>query len=83
MVAFDFTVNRHRDGPDEVLADFERNCRSAFHDQVTKLESLIRIDKYRREECLQDADRNRPRRALKRLLKKSARQPVGSVNFRG
>jgi transposase len=34
VVAFDFTVSRHRDGPDEVLADFEGNvlgdCWSGF-----------------------------------------------------
>ena len=78
VVVFDFTVSRHRDGPDEVLSDFEGNllgdcwsgfqkielrsdlrmefaacwaharrkideCRSAFPDQVAKLESLIRM----------------------------------------
>ena len=34
VVAFDFTVSRHRDGPDEVLSDLERNlpgdCWSGF-----------------------------------------------------
>ena len=78
VVAFDFTVSRHRDGPDDVLGDFEGTlmgdcwsgfqkinvrsdsrilfaacwaharrkvdeCRSAFPEQVAKLESLIRM----------------------------------------
>ena len=78
VVAFDFTVSRHRDGPDDVLSDFEGNllgdcwsgfqkidirsdsritfaacwtharrkideCRTAFPEQVAKLESLIRV----------------------------------------
>ena len=76
VVVFDFTVSRHRDGPDDVLSDFKGNllgdcwsgfqkidvrsdsritfaacwtharrkideCRSAFPEQVAKLESLI------------------------------------------
>ncbi len=78
VVAFDFTVSRHRDGPDNVLGDYTGNllgdcwsgfqkieirsdsrimfaacwaharrkvdeCRSAFPNQVAKLESLIRM----------------------------------------
>lgn len=45
VVAFDFTVSRHRDGPDEVLSDFEGNvigdCWSGF--QRIELRSNARI----------------------------------------
>lgn len=45
VVAFDFTVSRHRDGPDEVLSDFEGNllgdCWSGF--QKIDIRSKSRI----------------------------------------
>jgi len=90
VVAFDFTVSRHRDGPDDVLRDFRGNllgdcwsgfqkieirsdsritfaacwvharrkideCRSAFPEQVAKLESLIRM-LYEVEDQIKDLD---------------------------
>ncbi len=45
VVAFDFTVSRHRDGPDEVLYDFERNllgdCWSGFQKINVRSDSRI------------------------------------------
>lgn len=45
VVAFDFTVSRHRDGPDDVLSDFEGNllgdCWSGFQKIDIRSESRI------------------------------------------
>jgi len=45
VVAFDFTVSRHRDGPDEVLADFQGNvlgdCWSGFQKIDVRSDSRI------------------------------------------
>lgn len=45
VVAFDFTVSRHRDGPDEVLSDFEGNllgdCWSGFQKIDVRSDSRI------------------------------------------
>lgn len=101
VVAFDFTVSRHRDGPDDVLGDFAGNligdcwsgfqkidvrsdsrisfaacwaharrkideCRSAFPEQVAKLESLIRMlyDVEAQIKELDDAERLARRQSL-------------------
>jgi transposase len=103
VVVFDFTVSRHRDGPDEVLDDYEGNligdcwsgfqkiemrsdsrikfaacwaharrkideCRSAFPDQVAKLESLIRMlyDVEDQIKVLDDEARRARRQSLSR-----------------
>ena len=45
VVAFDFTVSRHRDGPDDVLGDFEGNligdCWSGFQKIDVRSDSRI------------------------------------------
>ena len=47
VVAFDFTVSRHRDGPDEVLRDFKGNligdCWSGFQKIPIRSDSRIRF----------------------------------------
>ena len=47
VVAFDFTVSRHRDGPDEVLSDFKGNlmgdCWSGFQKIDIRSDSRIRF----------------------------------------
>ena len=47
MVAFDFTVSRHRDGPDDVLADFEGtligDCWSGFQKINVRSDSRIKF----------------------------------------
>ena len=47
VVAFDFTVSRHRDGPDDVLSDFEGNllgdCWSGFQKIDVRSDSRIRF----------------------------------------
>ena len=47
VVAFDFTVSRHRDGPDEVLADFEGtlvgDCWSGFQKIDVRSDSRIQF----------------------------------------
>lgn len=116
VVAFDFTVSRHRDGPDDVLSDYEGNligdcwsgfqkiemrsdsrikfaacwaharrkideCRSAFPNQVAKLESLIRM-LYEVEDQikdLDDADRLARRRSLSRHVLDQIESYLGSA----
>ncbi len=45
VVVFDFTVSRHRDGPDDVLGDFEGNligdCWSGFQKIDVRSDSRI------------------------------------------